>query len=353
MSEKTEQPTPKKLRDARAQGQVCKSQEVTSAAGLITVFGFLFVAWNFWEKSLRELFALSFSLLGLPFREALPQALAGGGHAFLLLVIPVLALVVVSALVANLGQVGFLFSLKAAKPGLDKINPKQWFSKVFARKNFLELAKSILKTLLLAWMVQKIILESIDSMIKAPAAGLASQLGLLSDIFFSLYLYCGGTFAAVAALDYILQKKIYLKDQMMTKDEVKREYKEMEGDPLIKSQRRQLHQEMAMSDDLGKVRQSSVLVTNPTHVAVALYYEEGKTPLPIVTARGEGAQARRMMRAAEEAGVPIMRNVPLARGLFEQARPDNYIPGEFVEPAAEVIRWLKDMAGAGQEGESQ
>jgi type III secretion protein U len=351
MSEKTEQPTPKKLRDARAQGQVCKSQEVTSAAGLLTVFGFLLAAWGFWEKSLQELFGLPFSLLGRPFREALPQALAGGGHIFLHLVIPVLALVIASALAANLGQVGFLFSFKAAQPGLDKLNPKQWFSKVFARKNFLELAKSALKTLLLAWLVQKVVLESIDALTKAPLGGLRPQLALLGDIFFRLYLYCGGAFAAVAALDYILQKRIYLKDQMMTKDEVKREYKEMEGDPQIKSQRRQLHQEMAMNDDLGKVRRSSVLVTNPTHVAVALYYEEGRTALPIVAAKGEGAQAKRMMRAAEEAGVPIMRNVSLARGLFAAGRADHYIPGEFVEPAAEVIRWLREMTG--QEGENQ
>ena len=350
MSEKTEQPTPKKLRDARERGQVCKSQEVTSAAGVITVFGFLIIAWDFWEKNLKELFGLSFSLLGLPFREALPQLLAGGAHVFLLLVVPVLVLVMVSALVANLVQVGFMFSLKAAQPNLNKVNPKQWFSKVFARKNFLELAKSVLKTLLLAWMVQKIVLESIDGLTKAPAGGLAPQLAMLGDIFWSLYLYCGGAFAAVAALDYILQKKMYMKDQMMTKDEVKREYKEMEGDPQIKGQRRQLHQEMAMNDDLGKVRKSSVLVTNPTHVAVALYYEEGKTPLPIVTAKGEGAQARRMMRAAEEAGVPIMRSVSLARGLFASGRADNYIPSEFIEPAAEVIRWLREMSG--QEGES-
>jgi type III secretion protein U len=349
MSEKTEQPTAKKLRDAREQGQVCKSQEVVSAAGVLMVFGFMIIAWGFWEKTLSELFTICFNLMNLPFREALSQAVSGGGHAFLLLVVPILAMVLFSALAANLGQVGFMFSLKAAKPGFNKINPQQWFKKVFARKNFLEFAKSVLKTLILAWIVQKIIIESIDSLTKAPAGGLRPQLALLGDIIFSLYLYCGGAFVAVAVLDYILQKKMYIKDQMMTKDEVKREYKEMEGDPHIKGQRRQLHQEMAMNDDLGKVRKSSVLVTNPTHVAVALYYEEGKTPLPLVTARGEGAQARRMMRAAEEAGVPIMRNVPLARGLFEEARVDNYIPSEFIEPAAEVIRWLREVTGQGGE----
>ena len=350
MSEKTEQPTAKKLRDAREKGQVCKSQEIPSAAGLLVVFGFLIVAWEFWERHLRELFSLPFAVMNLPFHEALPLAAGGVWNIFLLLVFPVLALVMIAAVLANMGQVGVLFSMQAAMPSLNKLNPQQWFKKVFSRKNLLELGKSIIKTLLLAYIVQHIIMNSIDSMVKAPIGGIAIQMSMLGDIIFRMYLYTCIAFIAVAAIDYLLQRKLYIKDLMMSKEEVKREYKEMEGDPHIKSQRKQLHMEMAMNDSMQKVRQSSVLITNPTHVAVALYYKEGKTPLPIITAKGEGAMAKRMMRIAEEEGIPIMRDVPLARGLFSEAREDAYIPGDFIEPVAEVIRWLREITG--QQGES-
>jgi type III secretion protein U len=350
MSEKTEQPTPKKLRDAREKGQVCKSQEITSAAGILVVFGFMIVAWEFWEKHVRELFSIPFAVMHLPFHEALPLAVGGVWNIFLLLVFPVLALVIVAALVANVGQVGVLFSMQPAMPSLNKLNPQQWFKKVFSKKNLLELCKSVIKTLLLAYIIQKIILNSIDAMVKAPVSGLASQVSLLGDIIFHMYIYTCAAFIVVAAIDYLLQKKIHTQELMMTKEEVKREYKEMEGDPHIKSQRKQLHMEMVMNESMQKVRQSSVLITNPTHVAVALYYKEGKTPLPIINAKGEGALAKRMMRIAEEEGIPIMRDVPLARGLFSQAQEDAYIPGEFIEPVAEVIRWLREVTG--QQGET-
>ena len=350
MSEKTEQPTTKKLRDAREQGQVCKSQEITSAAGILVVFGYMIAFWEFWEKHIRGLFSLPFSVMHLPFHEALPLAVDGIWNIALLLVFPVLGLVVLAALLANMGQVGVLFSMKAAMPSLNKLNPQQWFKKVFSKKNLLELCKSIIKTVILAYIVQKIILESIDAMIKATVYGLVPQLSMLGDIIFNMYIYTCMAFVTVAAIDYLLQRKIYIKELMMSKEEVKREYKEMEGDPHIKSQRKQLHMEMAMNESMEKVRQASVLIVNPTHVAVALYYKEGKTPLPIITARGEGALARRMVRIAEEEGIPIMRDVPLARGLFSQAREDAYIPGEFIEPVAEVIRWVREITE--QQGET-
>ncbi len=345
MSEKTELPTAKKLRDAREQGQVCKSQEVSSAAGVLVVFGFMIAAWEFWEENLRQLFSVSFRVMNLPFHEAVLSVAGAAESIFLLLTIPVLGLVALAAIAANMGQVGMLFSVKRAVPSLDKLNPQQWFKKVFSKKNLLELGKSVFKTVLLVWIVQDIVMRSVDAMTKAPLGGLGPQMAMLREIILRMYFYCGGVFVAVAAVDYLLERKMYIKELMMTKDEVKREYKEMEGDPHIKGQRRQLHMELVMNDAAQRVRKSSVLITNPTHVAVALYYEEGRTPLPIVTAAGEGALAQRMMRIAEEEGIPIMRNVLLARGLFSEGKVDAYIPGEFIEPVAEVIRWVRDVTG--------
>jgi type III secretion protein U len=129
----------------------------------------------------------------------------------------------------------------------------------------------------------------------------------------------------------------------MSKDEVKREYKEMEGDPLIKSKRKQLHQEMANQNVMAGVRQAKVLITNPTHVAVALDYEEGRTPLPLIVAKGEGELARRMIQVAKEAGVPIMRQASLARALFAGGEEFCYIPSDLIAPVAEVLKWLKGL----------
>jgi type III secretion protein U len=117
----------------------------------------------------------------------------------------------------------------------------------------------------------------------------------------------------------------------------------MEGDPLIKSQRKQLHQEMVMNNTLQQTRKASVLVTNPTKIAVALFYKEGETPLPVISAMGQGAIAKKMREVAEEEGIPIMENVPLARNLLEQGEVQNYIPSDLIQPVAEIMRWVNEL----------
>ena len=156
-------------------------------------------------------------------------------------------------------------------------------------------------------------------------------------------LMAAGVFCVIAAVDYLFQKWQYTKNHMMSKDEVKREYKEMEGDPQVKGKRKQLHQEMLSQNALGNVRKAKVLVTNPTHYAVALDYEKDRTPLPVILAKGEGFLAQRMIRVAQEEGIPIMRNVPLARSLFENGTENAYIPKDLIGPVAEVLRWVQSL----------
>ena len=130
---------------------------------------------------------------------------------------------------------------------------------------------------------------------------------------------------------------------MMSKDEVKREYKESEGDPHIKGKRKQLQKELLNDSGVSQVKRAKVLVTNPTHFAVALDYEQDRTPLPVILAKGEGPRALRMMEAAREAGVPIMRNVPLARALYHNGEENEYIPKDLIGPVAEVLRWVQSL----------
>ena len=151
-------------------------------------------------------------------------------------------------------------------------------------------------------------------------------------------------------LDAIYQRHAYLKDMKMSRRDIRQETKSNEGDPQIKGRRRQLHREWAQQNMLQAVRRSSAVVTNPTHIAVALHYEPEETELPVVTAKGEGAEAQLIREAAEEAGVPVMENVALARGLYEKIAVDGYITSEFFEAAAHVLRWAASI-NAEREGQ--
>ncbi len=156
-------------------------------------------------------------------------------------------------------------------------------------------------------------------------------------------LVSAGVFCVIAAADWCFQKWQFNKQHMMSKEEVKREFKESEGDPLIKGKRKQLHQEMIAQNQIANVRKAKVLVTNPTHFAVALDYEKDRTPLPVILAKGQGVLAQRMIETAREEGIPIMRNVPLARSLYEQGTENAYIPQDLIGPVAEVLRWVQSL----------
>ena len=176
-----------------------------------------------------------------------------------------------------------------------------------------------------------------------PKGGLGAMWGVIGSAVGELLLYSAGAFAIVAVLDYLYQKYKWTHEHMMSIDEVKREYKDTEGDPQIRGQRKQLYRELMNQNALGNVRRAKVLVTNPTHYAVALDYDEEKTPLPVILAKGEGALAQRMIEVAKEEGIPIMRNVPLARALYSEGVENNYVPRDLLEPVAEVLRWVKSL----------
>lgn len=342
-SEKTEQPTSKKLRDAREKGQVSKSQEVVSTAVVLTVFFYIWIGGEWILNNLLFMTSFPASLHGMAFLDALNGMLMTTLVVFIKISLPLLVLTIAVGVAANLLQVGFLFALEPAKPGLDKINPKQWAKKVFSVKNAVELVKSVLKIVILFVIIKRLMEQSLQALTLLPETEQGDLVLLLGNILKILVLHCGAAFAVIAAVDYFFQKYQHIRELKMTKDEVKREYKEMEGDPHIKSKRRQLHQELLVSNTLDNVRKSTVLVTNPTRLAVALFYDEDKTGLPVVLAKGDGLLARRMVEVAQEEGIPIMQNVPLAQDLYTQAAVEQYIPSDLIEPVAEVLRWVREM----------
>lgn len=342
--EKTEQPTPKRLRDARQKGQVAKSQDVASALSVLAIALYFLAMGEDMFIALQDMTKASIQLMTLPFAEAFPRTAAAVWQGMLRLVVPLVGMVMAVVLSANLAQVGVLFAPEAAKPKLDNLNPAQWFKKVFSVKNAFELFKNLLKVIILTLAVYTIFKDYLRELFRIPKGNIGSLWTVLGEATLSLILTSACIFCVLAALDYFFQKWQFTKQNMMTKDEIKREYKESEGDPLIKGKRKQIHQEMISQNSLQKVRKAKVLVVNPTHYAVALDYDKEKTPLPVILAKGKDQLALRMMDVARQEGIPIMRNVPLARSLYAEGTEDAYIPKELIGPVAEVLRWVQGLS---------
>ncbi|MDR3211651.1 MAG: type III secretion system export apparatus subunit SctU [Planctomycetota bacterium] len=341
--DKTEEPTDKHLRDAKEEGQVVKSQEISATAVVLSVILFVWLGFDWLNDKLKELLFLTLGVFDLPFSEALKTVGQAAVETFLVLSLSVVALAAVAGTVGHLAQTGIMFAWKAATPKLDKLNPKQWFSKVFSLKNLVEFLRSLVKigVVILAFYLS--FDKALPLLLRLPDHNLDAIPVVLGLVMRDTATYSIAAFVAIAALDWLFQRWQFLKEHRMSKDEVKKEYKEMEGDPQIKGQRRQLHQEMAMEDRAQSVRQADVLVTNPTHLAIAIEYKSEKNPLPVILAKGEGALAARMMKIAAEAGIPVMRNVPLAHDLWEQGQEMQYIPSSLIESVAEVLVWLRDL----------
>ena len=338
--EKTEQPTPKRLRDAREKGQVAKSQDVPSALTVMAVAVYFLAMAPDMLKTIMTMGEIPMLIMNRPFSEALGIAVSTTLACSLRVAGPLVGMVMGVALCANLAQVGVMFSVQSALPKLDNVSPGKWFKKVFSVKNAVEFLKNIIKVTVLGVTVYVIFSDYLPRLFRIPQGDMWSLLGSAAG---DLVLTAAGVFCVIAAADWFFQKWQFNKQNMMSKDEVKREYKESEGDPLIKSKRKQLHQEMIAQNQMANVRKAKVLVTNPTHFAVALDYEKDRTPLPVILAKGQGVLAQRMIRVAEEEGIPIMRNVPLARSLYEQGTEQSYIPQDLIGPVAEVLRWVQSL----------
>lgn len=343
MSEKTEPPTSKKLRDARMKGQVAKSQDVAAAALTITCFVTISILWPSYVEELKELMTLPTAYYNVPFREALPEVLNAIVMKILLLSMPILAVVMVVGIAINFLQVGPLLVFEPIKPELKKINPLDKAKQMFSMKNLVEFLKSAVKVIIIAVLIYIVTKQSLDPLTRVPHAGERGVLQALKPMLSNLAINITLVYIVIAAADYFFQKFQHIKQLKMSKDEIKREYKESEGNPEIKGKRKQLHQEMVMNDTMERTRKASVVVTNPTHLAIAIYYKEEDNQMPKVLAKGEDYVAHRMVEVAKQEGIPVMQHIPLARAIYENVDVDRFIPADLIEPMAEVLRWVKEF----------
>ncbi len=342
--EKTEQPTDKRLRDSREKGDIAKSTEIVSAAGvagaLVYFISFGDAIYTRLSQGMRYTFEHAPSM---NYEEALTQIGGLFVNIAVSLVLPMVAIVMACTLCALLAQVGILVAPKAAMPKLSNLSPSKWFKKVFSVKNVFEFVKNLLKVAVLSTSVYLAVNKNSRMIFKLPDADENMMIIVAAELLKTLLLYTILTFSAIAAIDFLYTKYKYTKDHMMSKDEVKREYKEMDGDPMIKSKRKQLHQEMINQQTVNKTRKAKVLIVNPTHYAIALDYDKEKTPLPIILAKGEGDLARRMIAIAKEENIPIMREPPLARALFATGEEDQFVPDDLLMQVAEVLKFIQTI----------
>jgi type III secretion protein U len=341
--EKTEPPTPKRLRDKREEGQVPNSKEVTSVFLVLGFFGLLLAILPDMLTRLRTLILVPGRHSGDPFETALPTIWSFVWGELVSLTMPFLLVATVGAVAAAVGQFGVLVAPKAVKPSLDKLNPMNWFKKTFGLENLIEFLKGIVKVLLIGASAFIVLWGALDAVVRVPICGIPCLESVTGALLFRLALYVALPAVIIAAADFAFTRWNFTRQNKMSRDEIKREYKEMEGDPLIKGMRKSLHQQLLTEGAVQRASEASVLVVNPTHVAVALLYDQEKVPLPLVTAIGTEKVAERMIAAAERAGVPVMRNVPLARALLADGEVDRHIPSHLIEAVAEVLRALRDL----------
>jgi type III secretion protein U len=235
-------------------------------------------------------------------------------------------------------------------PSAKKLNVATNAKNMVSGKNLMEFLKNCLKVGFLSALMYVVVRDEIVPLLQLPAAGIIGVGIAIAGLLKVLIVNVAVVYLVIGLADLAYQRYSYTKGLKMSKDEVKREYKEAEGDPHVKGARKHLHQELMMSGNTEKTRKASVVVTNPTHIAVALYYDEDKTPLPILLAKGTGLVAQRMIEIAREEGIPVMQNIPLARALNERAQLDQYVPSELLEPIAEVLRLVKQIAAGGKPG---
>lgn len=343
MSEKNEKPTEKRIRDARKKGQVAKSTELIVGVQLAVLLSYFIFQGDRLLLAIRALIEVTVDSITLPLEAAMDRILGtffeiaiyfGGSIAALLIVVTILSII---------GQIGFLIVPDAIKLKGDKLNPVANLKQLFSVKSLFEVGKSLLKIFILGLIFTYLLRQYIPSFQFMPLCGMDCAFPVTNKIISWLWGTLVACYVVFALADYSFQRHSLMKQLRMSKDEIKREYKESEGSPEIKSRRRELHREIQSGSLSAKVKKSSAVVRNPGHIAVCLYYLAGETPLPQVLEKGEGEQALLIIKLADREGIPIVQNILLARALMREVGVDEYIPEHLFEPVAALLRQVMGL----------
>jgi flagellar biosynthetic protein FlhB len=339
--EKTEEPSQKKLDDARKKGQVWKSKDLTGVFGLLVGLGVVKATWSNLEEKISELFRFSFDNIAHPERLEIAtfQLLLMGMETMLLLSLPVLGAVALMGGLLDFLQVGSLFTMDPLMPKLEKLNPIEGMKNLIGKKQIIELLKNLSKICVAAYVTYGVVRDAMPLVVETVRRDIPTIMAVMGEVTYRVAIRVGLVFFLFAIFDVWWQRKAYMKDQMMSKEDVKKEYKESEGDPHQKAKRKEIAQELLEGAQMEAVKEADVIVTNPDHVAVALKYDKDKDGAPRVLAKGLDFKAERIKALARDSDVPTLRNVPLAHALL-RVDVGHEVPEELYDAVAEVLNFV-------------
>ncbi|WP_284036417.1 flagellar biosynthesis protein FlhB [Neobacillus sp. 114] len=345
--EKTEKATPRKKQEARKKGQVAKSVDLTNSLVLIAAFSILLFLGGQIAKRLHDLFqyGLSDLLLWNVTEESIPLLFINLLKESAMIASPIVLVSWLAALAANLAQVGFLVSTESMKLDLKKLDPIAGAKRIFSVRSFVELIKSILKVVVIGGITAQLLWQQRGVFLQLPEMELLSIVSFLSSLMLKLGITISAVYLVIGAADFFYQRFDHAKKLRMSKQDIKDEYKKTEGDPLIKHKIKEKQRQVARSRMMQEVPNAQVLITNPTHFAVAIAYEAGKMNVPVVVAKGADYLALKMREIAKEHRVVIMENKPLARTLYANVEVGQEIPEELFKAVAEILAYVYRVKG--------
>ena len=343
--EKTEKATPKKREDERKKGQVAKSQDVNTAIILLFSFILLFIVGSFIKNKMMDLFVHSFTeQIHLEVTiESTMKLLTESLIQFAFIVIPFMAIAFIAAIIANILQVGILFTAEPLKFDLKKIDPIQGAKRIFSVRALVELLKSLFKIVMIGTITFTIIWIYKDDMLQLAFKSPESSVTFFGEVTIIMALSAVLALLFLAVLDYLYQKYDFEKKIRMSKQDIKDEHKNIEGDPFIKSKLKEKQRQMAMSRMMSEVPNADVVITNPTHYAIAIKYDETVTAAPYVIAKGTDTTALKIKEIAKQHNVMTVENKPLARSMYEVVEIDEVIPEDFYQSVAEILAFVYQM----------
>lgn len=349
--EKTEEPTAKKLSDARKDGQVSKSKDLSASVILLVSFLVLKFMVGSMGESFVNCFRENYTRMGDFFQaqnsefnpQYTVQLMRAAGMDMLLLLLPFFAVGVVVTFVIELVQVKWRPTSKPLQPKLSKFNPVNGVKRLFSVKTLVELLKQTVILVIIFTVVYNKLKDRFADIYTLYDISLNQALSMLADIIFDVGIVICVIYLVVGIADYVFEKRKFKKDMMMTKQEVKDEWKNSEGSPEVKQKQRQRMSEVSRRRMMQAVPEADVVITNPTHFAVALKYEQNKGKAPVVVAKGEDFLAARIKETAKEHNVEIVENKPLARMLYYNVELNEEIPPELYQAVAEVLAFVYNL----------
>lgn len=352
MAEKTEKATPKKLRDARKKGQVAKSQDLPSAFTFIASVSAVLVLLGYIYGKIAGFTVSAFNSINNHHLLGTIVGMYGEGIMTIFAAsIPIAVFVAFVGVAVNFLAIGPVFSVQVFKPDIKKFDPIQNLKAKFKFKTLFELLKSLFKISVAAFLIYGVMYKSLPVLTKTVTLPLIGSLLVFKAFLIEVLWKVGLLFIVVAVADFIFQRRNFAKEMKMEKFEVKQEYKNTEGDPQIKSKRKQIAQELAYQEGPASgVQKSKAVVTNPTHLAIAIGYEKDLDAAPWITAMGKDKMAEQIIRLADKYDKPVIQNISLAHELWNNGDLYDYVPEDTFEVLAEILRWvasLEDNTGFG------